>query len=168
MIKSDALSNLNRIKENLESLRNKEAIDLKDAKGFLFSISRHIKQFKLIMQNKTLDTEIDEIGSIVEELLSNETLTINDKEFETHISTMLDTIENIISKTSILSSEIVHTQATNLEPKKYYRLELSGETIEAIKLASNKPQLIISGGKRKSRKSGRTGRSRKSRKLRKR
>ena len=158
MSKSDALLQINHIKIILESLLAKEAEDLDETKLYLSSILDDIKRIKSIMQNETLETEIDKIGSKVRELLellSNKTLSINDKDFETHISTMLDTIKNIIRQTSIPNSD---TQATSLEAKKYYKLQLSGETIAAIKLAINKPVSLTLGGERKSRKSGRTAR----------
>ena len=122
MSKSDALLQINHIKIILESLLAKEAEDLDETKLYLSSILDDIKRIKSIMQNETLETEIDKIGSKVRELLSNKTLSINDKDFETHISTMLDTIKNIIRQTSIPNSD---TQATSLEAKKYYKLQTS-------------------------------------------
>jgi hypothetical protein len=173
MINPDALVQINHIKKSLESLLAKDAKDLKETASYLWGILYDIKQFKRIMQNKTLDTEIDKIGKIADELLSDKvmkvdnegkkTLTIDVEEFDRRITTMLGIIKNIISQTSIPSSVIVHTQATSLEPKKYYSLELSEDTIKAIKLAidklaSEKPAPPTLGGERKSRKSGRTAR----------
>jgi hypothetical protein len=150
MINPEALVQINHIKINLESLLAKEAKDLDETVKYLWSILDDIKRIKSIMQNETLDTEIDKIGSKVNELrelLSKKTLTIYDTEFETHISTMLDNINNIIKN------------ITSLEPKKYYSLKLSAETIEEIKLAINKPEPLTLGGERKSRKSRKSGRT---------
>jgi len=69
MSKSDALLQINHIKENLASLLGKEAKDLEETELYLLSILDDIKRIKSIMQNETLDTEIDKIGSKVRELL---------------------------------------------------------------------------------------------------